>query len=123
MAAFIHDIGYQYQPLAGRSDGCDACFRFTNLLSNPVQGVTIIKPPNGGSIPNFDLTVPDPEIDRLRCFAFDNDGIIAGKLEFGTEITTGFSFGKSTGQGRLCSYCIAAESGQRLYNRYFTLQQ
>ena len=112
MAAFVHDIGNQNHPLAGRPNGCDACFGFIDLFSDPVQGISVFKSPDGGSIPDFHHTGVDPKIDRLQCFAFDNDGIIAGKFEFGTEIATGFRFGKSSRQGRLRSNCVATESGQ-----------
>ena len=74
--------------LAGRPDARHLGV-FVGLGAHEVGGVVGVVAPDGRRVADLHLIVADPQIGRLGRLAFDDDGVVAGVLELGTEGAAG----------------------------------
>ncbi len=112
MLHVVLDAGIEDQPLAGRPDGGHADALVLQLILETLQGLKVVETPNPGGIPDFDVAVMDPEVNRLGRPAADHDGIEAGELQLRGPVAAGLGFREGARQRRLGAHRVAVETGE-----------
>ena len=97
----VDDAGVADQVLAARADlrGPDALV--AKLRADRLLGLERVQAPEVRGVAQLGLAVVDPEVDRLRRLALEDDRVEAGVLELGAEEAADVALAVAAGQRRL----------------------
>ena len=93
----IHDAGEPYLLLTRRTNAGNTQLGDAQFTTQAVFGEPDSLAPIGTRIPDFNVVVVNVEVAWSRSRAFQNQQVVAGKLEFGSPVATGIGGGDRVG--------------------------
>jgi hypothetical protein len=107
----VNHAGVTHQILARRPDGGHAHLGVGHFRFDEALGISGPLAPQGAGIPDLDLPVMNPEVNRLLGPSLHQDGVESRPFEFRRPPSPGLRFAVKTGQRRYGRHGIAVRSG------------
>ncbi len=107
----VDDAGVAHAALAGDADGRHLEQRVLVPGLDPVLGLPDAPAPDLVRRPELDLVVEDVQIDRFRRASVNDNKVVAGELEFRSELAAGVGAGDGASQRPLGDHHVAAAGG------------
>src|SRR5262249_47317403 len=85
----VHDAGELDQFLAGRPDAGDAGVRDAEFLADAVLGLRDDLAPEVAGVADLNDVVVDPQVDRFRRLAFQQQKIVTGEAQLRSPVAAG----------------------------------
>jgi hypothetical protein len=109
----VDDAGVADPILTPRPDQSHPSVGCSQLLADSCLGRACVQPPQVLRWPNLDRVVVDPQVDRLRGPAGDDQHVKARLLERSPPIAAGLAIADGAGQRRLGGHVEAGEARKR----------